>query len=94
MIAERRAPSARLLAVLSAREIGAERIISMSRHESRQKLVREFCATDLVSGRGEARFERVKELARKRAESALECVGTQDSMTQATQSTRPGRTSG
>ena len=70
--------------------MGAERIISMSRHESRQKLVREFCATDLVGKRCEAGFERVKELAGERAESALECVGTQDSMTQATQSTRPG----
>ena len=36
-----------LLGVLSAREIGAERIIAMSRHESRQKLAREFGATDI-----------------------------------------------
>src|SRR4051812_15595202 len=31
-----------LLAVLSAKKMGAERIIAMSRHESRQKLAREF----------------------------------------------------
>src|SRR6266568_5900055 len=34
-----------LLAVLSARQMGAERIIAMSRHEKRQKLALEFGAT-------------------------------------------------
>src|SRR3954471_18825433 len=40
-----------LLAVLSAKQMGAERIIVMSRHESRQKLAREFGATDIVEER-------------------------------------------
>src|SRR5256714_3958443 len=42
-----------LLGVLSARQMGAGRIIVMSRHESRQKLAREFGATDIVPERGD-----------------------------------------
>jgi threonine dehydrogenase-like Zn-dependent dehydrogenase len=42
-----------LLGVLSANQMGAERIIAMSRHESRQKLAREFGATDIVTERGD-----------------------------------------
>src|SRR6058998_1934767 len=38
-----------LLAVLSAKQIGATRIIAMSRHAPRQKLAREFGATDIVT---------------------------------------------
>jgi threonine dehydrogenase-like Zn-dependent dehydrogenase len=38
-----------LLAALSSKQMGAERIIAMSRHESRQKLAREFGATDVVT---------------------------------------------
>jgi hypothetical protein len=41
-----------LLGVLSAKQMGAERIIAMSRHESRQKLAREFGATDIVEFSG------------------------------------------
>src|SRR3954468_18135685 len=36
-----------LLAVLAAKQLGSERIIAMSRHESRQRLAREFGATDI-----------------------------------------------
>jgi threonine dehydrogenase-like Zn-dependent dehydrogenase len=42
-----------LLGVLSAKQMGAERIIAMSRHASRQKLAREFGATDIVTERGD-----------------------------------------
>src|SRR4051794_5500763 len=42
-----------LLGVLSAKQMGAERIIAMSRHESRQKLAREFGATDVVTERAD-----------------------------------------
>ena len=42
-----------LLGVLSAKQMGAERIIAMSRHEPRQKLAREFGATDIVTERGD-----------------------------------------
>jgi threonine dehydrogenase-like Zn-dependent dehydrogenase len=80
-----------LLGVLSARQMGAERIIAMSRHEARQKLAREFGATDMVTERGDAGVARIKELTKGiGADSVLECVGTQESMMQAIQSTRPG----
>jgi len=80
-----------LLGVLSARRMGAERIVVMSRHEARQKLAREFGATDIVTERGDAGVARIKELTKGiGADSVLECVGTQESMVQAIQSTRPG----
>jgi threonine dehydrogenase-like Zn-dependent dehydrogenase len=80
-----------LMGVLSAREMGAERIIAMSRHERRQRLAKEFGATDIVADRGEAGIERVKELTRGvGADCVLECVGTQEAMSQAIECTRPG----
>ena len=80
-----------LLGVLSAKQMGAERIIAMSRHESRQKLAREFGATDIVTERGDEGVARIKELTNGiGADSVLECVGTQESMMQAIRSTRPG----
>jgi threonine dehydrogenase-like Zn-dependent dehydrogenase len=80
-----------LLGVLSAKQMGAERIIAMSRHESRQKLAREFGATDIVTERGDEGVARVKELTKGiGADSVLECVGTQQSMMQAVRSTRKG----
>jgi threonine dehydrogenase-like Zn-dependent dehydrogenase len=80
-----------LLAVLSAKQMGAERIIAMSRHESRQKLAREFGATEIVTERGDEGIARIKELTKGiGADSVLECVGTQESMMQAIRSARPG----
>jgi threonine dehydrogenase-like Zn-dependent dehydrogenase len=80
-----------LLGVLSAKQMGAERIIAMSRHESRQKLAREFGATDIVTERGNEGIAQIKELTKAiGADSVLECVGTQESMMQAIQTTRPG----
>jgi threonine dehydrogenase-like Zn-dependent dehydrogenase len=80
-----------LLGVLSARQMGAGRIIAMSRHESRQKLAREFGATDIVIERGDEGVARIKEMTNGiGADSVLECVGTQESMMQAIRSTRPG----
>ncbi|MFI6699054.1 zinc-dependent alcohol dehydrogenase family protein [Streptomyces sp. NPDC050509] len=80
-----------LCGVIAAKELGAERIIAMSRHESRQKLALEFGATDIVAERGGEGVARVKELTNGiGADSVLECVGTQESMHQALQSTRPG----
>jgi threonine dehydrogenase-like Zn-dependent dehydrogenase len=80
-----------LLAVLSAKQRGAERIIAMSRHQSRQKLAREFGATDIVTERGAEGVERIKDLTHGvGADAVLECVGTQESMMQAIQSTRRG----
>ena len=80
-----------LLGVLAAKQMGAERIIAMSRHEARQTLAREFGATDIVSERGDEGVARVTELTSGvGADSVLECVGTQESMAQAIRSTRPG----
>jgi threonine dehydrogenase-like Zn-dependent dehydrogenase len=79
------------LAVLSAKQMGAERIIAMSRHEARQALAREFGATDIVSERGDEGVARIKELTKGvGADSVLGCVGTQESMMQAIQAARPG----
>src|SRR5437660_4142125 len=81
-----------LLGVLSAKQMGAERIIAMSRHQSRQRLAREFGATDIVTERGDEGVARIKELTQGiGADSVLECVGTQESMMQAIGSTRKGR---
>ncbi|MGW4805817.1 zinc-dependent alcohol dehydrogenase family protein [Kitasatospora sp. NPDC004272] len=80
-----------LCAVIAAKELGAERIIAMSRHASRQELARAFGATDVVAERGEDGVARIKELTGGiGADSVLECVGTAQSMAQALHSARPG----
>jgi threonine dehydrogenase-like Zn-dependent dehydrogenase len=80
-----------LLGVLAASQLGAERIIVMSRHESRQKLALEYGATDIVTERGDEGVARVKDLTGGLgAHSVIEAVGTQESMTQAIHATRPG----
>src|SRR5215471_12033363 len=80
-----------LLGVLSAKQMGAERIIAMSRDETRQKLAREFGATDIVTERGNDGIARIKELTKGiGADSVLECVGTQQSMMQAIHCARRG----
>src|SRR5919202_5757140 len=77
-----------LCAVIAAKQMGAERIIMMSRHETRQKLAREFGATNIVTERGDAGVARIKELTDGiGADAVLECVGTQESMQQAGRST-------
>jgi hypothetical protein len=80
-----------LMGVLAAKQMGAERIIAMSRHKSRQDLALEYGATDIVSERGEAGVARIKDLTKNvGADSVLECVGTQESMSQAIECARPG----
>jgi threonine dehydrogenase-like Zn-dependent dehydrogenase len=80
-----------LLAVLSAKQMGAERIIAMSRHPARQALAREFGATDIVTERGDEGVQRILDLTKGiGADSVLECVGTQESMSQALRATRRG----
>jgi threonine dehydrogenase-like Zn-dependent dehydrogenase len=80
-----------LLGVLAARQLGAERIIAMSRHEPRQQLALEFGATDIVEERAEEGVARIKDLTKGLgAHSVIEAVGTQESMMQAIRSTRPG----
>jgi threonine dehydrogenase-like Zn-dependent dehydrogenase len=80
-----------LLGVLAAKQLGAERIIAMSRHAPRQKLAREYGATDIVEARGDDGVAAIKELTDGLgAHSVIEAVGTQESMLQAIRSTRPG----
>ncbi|MER5324603.1 zinc-dependent alcohol dehydrogenase family protein [Streptosporangium roseum] len=80
-----------LCAILAAKQLGAERIIAMSRHASRQELARRFGATDIVTERGDEGVAAIKELTGGLgAHSVVEAVGTQEAMTQAIGSTRPG----
>ncbi len=80
-----------LLGVLAAKQLGAERIIAMSRHADRQKLALEYGATDLVTERGDEGVARIKDLTvGLGAHSVIEAVGTQESMMQAIRSTRAG----
>jgi threonine dehydrogenase-like Zn-dependent dehydrogenase len=80
-----------LLGIMAARQLGAERIIAMSRHEPRQKLALEFGATDIVEERGDAGVAAIKDLTGGLgAHSVIEAVGTQESMMQAIRATRPG----
>lgn len=80
-----------LMGVLSAKQMGAERIIVMSRHTTRQQLAREFGATDIVTERGDEGVARIKDLTQGvGVDSVLECVGTQESMLQSIRCTRPG----
>ena len=80
-----------LMGVLAAKQMGAGRIIIMSRHKTRQDLALEYGATDIVAQRGEEGIARIKALTdRIGADSVLECVGTQESMNQALQVARPG----
>lgn len=80
-----------LLGVLAAKQLGAERILAMSRHADRQALARQFGATDIVEERGDAGVARIKELTGGLgAHSTIEAVGTQESMMQAIRSTRAG----
>ena len=80
-----------LLGILAAQQLGAERIVAMSRHEPRQRLAREFGATDIVTERGDDGIARIKDLTGGLgAHSVIEAVGTQESMMQAIGATRPG----
>jgi len=80
-----------LLGILSAKQLGAEKIIAMSRHADRQALACEFGATDIVEERGDEGVAKIKELTGGLgAHSVIEAVGTQESMMQAVRATRPG----
>jgi len=80
-----------LLGVLAAKQMGAERIIAVSRHEARQKLARRFGASDVVTERGDEGIARIKDMTGGLgADCVLECVGTQESMKQAIGSARKG----
>lgn len=80
-----------LLGILSAKQMGAERIVAMSRHADRQKLALEFGATDIVIERGDEGVEKIKDLTNGLgAHSVIEAVGTHEAMMQSIRATRPG----
>lgn len=80
-----------LSGVLAASQLGAERVIAMSRHCDRKALAREFGATAVIALRGDDGVEAVKELTNGiGTDSVLECVGTDESVVQALKSARPG----
>ena len=79
-----------LLAVLSARQLGAERIILMGRHRSRTDLGREFGATDVIAERGTDGIAAVLEATDGGATKVLEAVGHLPAYEQALGVLRPG----
>jgi threonine dehydrogenase-like Zn-dependent dehydrogenase len=80
-----------LCAVLAARRLGAGRIIALSRHPDRQKIARDFGATDIIEARGEEASQAVLTLTGGiGADAALECVGTAQSIATAAAIARPG----
>ncbi|TRW96555.1 zinc-dependent alcohol dehydrogenase family protein [Paracoccus sp. M683] len=80
-----------LMGVMAANQMGAGRIIAMSRHASRQALAREFGATDIVAERGAEGIARIMDLTDGvGAESVIEAVGMGESMEQAMGICRPG----
>ncbi|KRN98837.1 zinc-dependent alcohol dehydrogenase family protein [Companilactobacillus kimchiensis] len=79
-----------LSGVISAKLLGAKRIIAMSRHEDRQKLAKEFGATDIIAERGDEAVAKVMELTGTGADAVLECVGTEQSVDTAIKVGRPG----
>ena len=84
-----------LCAVLASRRLGADRIIALSRNPDRQKIAREFGATDILEERGEEATQAVLDLTGGiGADAALECVGTGQSIATAAAIARPGSTIG
>jgi len=80
-----------LSAVLAAHRLGADRIIALSRHEARQELAREFGATEIVAERGDEAIEKILEMTGGvGVDGAMECVGTEQSMSTAIGIARPG----
>ena len=80
-----------LCGVIAAKRLGAEQIIILGRHPDRITLAKEFGATDVVSERGDAAIERVRELTGGLGvHSVLECVGLEQSMLTAISIARPG----
>jgi threonine dehydrogenase-like Zn-dependent dehydrogenase len=80
-----------LMAILAAEQLGAERIIAMSRHPRRQELARFYGATDIVEERGDEGVAKIKELTGGLgAHSVVEAVGTQEAFMQAVGATRGG----
>jgi threonine dehydrogenase-like Zn-dependent dehydrogenase len=84
-----------LCGILAASRMGAERVVALSRHESRQEIARRFGATHIIAERGDEAKAAVLELtAGVGADAVLECVGTDQSFSTAFDVARPGATVG
>jgi alcohol dehydrogenase len=80
-----------LSGVLSARLLGAGRIIAMSRHPERQALAREFGATDVLARRGDDAVKTILDWTNGiGVDAVLECVGTNEANQTAFAIARPG----
>lgn len=80
-----------LCAIIAAKQLGAERIIALSRNPARQKLATEFGATDIVEERGKEAIDAIRQMTDGiGVDAALECVGTNESMQTAFGISRPG----
>jgi threonine dehydrogenase-like Zn-dependent dehydrogenase len=80
-----------LCAIIAAKRLGAERILALSRNPARQKLAREFGATDILSERGDEATQKILEMTNGiGVDAALECVGTGESMATAFSIARVG----
>ncbi|WP_432843313.1 zinc-binding dehydrogenase [Dactylosporangium sp. CA-092794] len=79
-----------LLGVLSAKRLGAERIILMGHHPDRTDLGRDFGATDIVAERGEEGIAAVMDLTGGGVSKVLEAVGHRAAYDQAVGIVRPG----
>jgi threonine dehydrogenase-like Zn-dependent dehydrogenase len=80
-----------LCAIIAAKRLGAERILALSRNPARQKLAREFGATDILSERGEEATQKILDMTNGiGVDAALECVGTGESMATAFSIARVG----
>lgn len=84
-----------LCGVIAARQLGAERVVALSRHAPRQALARDFGATDILAERDEAAIDAVLDLTDGvGADAVLECVGTDQAIKTAFGLARPGATVG
>jgi threonine dehydrogenase-like Zn-dependent dehydrogenase len=84
-----------LCAIIASKRLGAQRIISLSRNPSRQKVAIEFGARDIIAERGKEAYEAVMGLTDGvGADASLECVGTNEAMQTALSIARPGSTVG
>lgn len=80
-----------LCAVIAAKKLGARRIIVLSRHPARQKIAKEFGATDTIEERGQEAVDKIMELTDGAGvDASLECVGSDESMASCVGATRPG----
>ena len=80
-----------LMAVLAAKQLGAEQIILMGRHKVRTDLGREFGATDVVAERGEEGIAKVRDLTGgDGTHVVIEAVGHMPAYQQSLGVVRPG----